>query len=252
MCPPPTVILDGASWWTNKKQEQSDSITSITANNNNNINSSPPQLVVSMSGETSETQEGQVDWYSMAGTTVGQTGFGGNTSGGSSGRNNSLRNSFDKSSSSDRDWYRIQPRDPLAGGKCVLRQLYINDADDKRKRVECLARLQLADGTPIGTLASKPVKVISKPSKKRLSVKNMDCRYLFCFFFYISSCLYLIFYFFLFVYRRCCVVECNTTNKSVNRFFPFSNCKIIFSIFFFGYLYYNNSLHSSWYDRFII
>ncbi|KAI7850487.1 hypothetical protein BDC45DRAFT_245484 [Circinella umbellata] len=176
LCPPPTVILDGASWWTNKKQEQSDSVTSITTNNNNNnINNAPPQLMVSMSGETSETQEGQVDWFSMSGTTVGQTGFGGNTNGNNSGRNNnSLRNSFDKSSSSDRDWYRIQPRDPLAGGKCVLRQLYINDADDKRKRVECLARLQLADGTPVGTLASKPVKVISKPSKKRLSVKNMD------------------------------------------------------------------------------
>ncbi|KAG2222286.1 hypothetical protein INT45_006965 [Circinella minor] len=178
LCPPPTVILDGASWWTNKKQEQSDSITCITTNNNsnnNNINNAPPKLMVSMSGETSETQEGQVDWFSMSGTTVGQTGFGGNTNGNNSGRNNnSLRNSFDKSSSSDRDWYRIQPRDPLAGGKCVLRQLYINDADDKRKRVECLARLQLADGTPVGTLASKPVKVISKPSKKRLSVKNMD------------------------------------------------------------------------------
>ncbi|KAI8138007.1 hypothetical protein BJV82DRAFT_583229 [Fennellomyces sp. T-0311] len=158
LCPPPTVILDGASWWTKKHDDPS--------------TTAPPQLMVSMSGETSETQEGQIDWFSVSGTTVGQTGYGSNNNNtNNAGR---IRASFDKGSSSDRDWYRIQPRDPLAGGKCVLRQLYINDADDKRKRVECLARLQLADGTPIGTLASKPVKVISKPSKKRLSVKNMD------------------------------------------------------------------------------
>ncbi|KAI9496554.1 hypothetical protein BDB00DRAFT_892591 [Zychaea mexicana] len=157
LCPPPTVILDGASWWTKKHDDPSNAAAPAAAAA---AATAPPQLMVSMSGETSETQEGQVDWFSMSGTTVGQTGYGsGNiNSSNSSGR---IRNSFDRGSSSDRDWYRIQPRDPLAGGKCVLRQLYINDADDKRKRVECVARLQLADGTPIGTLGSKPVKVIT-------------------------------------------------------------------------------------------
>lgn len=124
-----------------------------------------------MSGETSEIQEGQVDWFSASGTVVGQTGFRTNTGSGSgSGRMKSI----DKSNSTIRDWYRIPNNDPLAGGKCVLRQLYINDADEKRKRVECVARIQFGDGTPCGTISSKPIKVISKPSKKRSNVKNTE------------------------------------------------------------------------------
>lgn len=124
-----------------------------------------------MSGETSEVQEGQVDWFSVSGTVVGQTGFRTNTGSGSgSGRMKSI----DKSNSTIRDWYRIPNNDPLAGGKCVLRQLYINDADEKRKRVECVARIQFGDGTPCGTISSKPIKVISKPSKKRSNVKNTE------------------------------------------------------------------------------
>lgn len=66
------------------------------------------------------------------------------------------------------------PSDPVVSGKCVSKQLYINDADEKRKRVECLVKIQLANGFNLGTLASKGIKVISKPSKKRQSVKNME------------------------------------------------------------------------------
>ncbi|KAI9321311.1 hypothetical protein BX666DRAFT_1900773 [Dichotomocladium elegans] len=146
LCPPPTVIFDGISWWTK---------------------ATPPTLEVSMSGETSEIQEGQVDWFSVSGTIVGQTGFRSNANG-----NSNRLKSADKNTI--RDWYRIPQHDPLAGGKCVLRQLYINDADEKRKRVECLARIRLADSTFTGTVSSKPIKVISKPSKKRSSVKNTD------------------------------------------------------------------------------
>ncbi|KAL0076108.1 hypothetical protein F4703DRAFT_1743939 [Phycomyces blakesleeanus] len=59
-------------------------------------------------------------------------------------------------------------------GKCVSKQLHINDADEKRKRVEVLVKIQLGNGLILGTLASKGIKVISKPSKKRQSAKNMD------------------------------------------------------------------------------
>lgn len=64
-----------------------------------------------------------------------------------------------------------------AVGKCVSKHLHISDADEKRKRVEVLVKMQLANGVSLGTLASKGIKVISKPSKKRQSVKNMECEF---------------------------------------------------------------------------
>ncbi|KAK9765233.1 hypothetical protein K7432_006597 [Basidiobolus ranarum] len=59
-------------------------------------------------------------------------------------------------------------------GRCVAKHLFINDADEKRKRVEVLVNVQSSSGQPMGTFVSKPIKVISKPSKKRQSVKNME------------------------------------------------------------------------------
>ncbi|KAI7901571.1 uncharacterized protein BX663DRAFT_513323 [Cokeromyces recurvatus] len=59
-------------------------------------------------------------------------------------------------------------------GNCVSRNLHINDADEKRKRVEVLVKITLGNGSLLGTLPSKSIKVISKPSKKRQSVKNME------------------------------------------------------------------------------
>lgn len=148
-----------------------------------------------MSTETSEIQEGQVDWYSTSGALVGQTGFpppppppspalhvAQQSSSCLSGRNSHggrIRASFDRStiSTTDRDWYRIPKGDPLVGGKCVLKQLYVNDVEEgRRKQVECLARIHLADGTMVGTLASRSIKVISKPSKKRHNSANLDCK----------------------------------------------------------------------------
>jgi hypothetical protein len=61
-------------------------------------------------------------------------------------------------------------------GKCVSKHLHINDADEKRKRVQVMVNIQLANQENIGTFASKGIKVISKPSKKRQSLKNIDCK----------------------------------------------------------------------------
>ncbi|KAK3810007.1 MAG: hypothetical protein J3Q66DRAFT_287574, partial [Benniella sp.] len=63
---------------------------------------------------------------------------------------------------------------PIITGKCVSKQLYINDADEKRKKVEVLVKFMMAGDVELGTFASKPIKVISKPSKKRQSIKNME------------------------------------------------------------------------------
>ncbi|KAF9908926.1 hypothetical protein BX616_011338 [Lobosporangium transversale] len=63
---------------------------------------------------------------------------------------------------------------PIVTGKCVSKQLYINDADEKRKKVEVLVKFLMAGDIELGTFASRPIKVISKPSKKRQSIKNME------------------------------------------------------------------------------
>ena len=66
---------------------------------------------------------------------------------------------------------------PIITGKCVSKQLYINDADEKRKKVEVLVKFMMAGDVELGTFASKPIKVISKPSKKRQSIKNMERKF---------------------------------------------------------------------------
>ncbi|KAI8140722.1 hypothetical protein BJV82DRAFT_622268 [Fennellomyces sp. T-0311] len=151
LCPPPTAILMGTSWWKPKLDESGEH--------------APPLLTVCISGEAT-SQSGQVEWYNSAGAAVGQTGHP------KSPPLNAPR--FRDQPQRDVDWYHNHDQDPLTAGRCVAKNLYINDADEKRKRVECLVRIQLGDGSLLGTLASKAIKVISKPSKKRQSVKNME------------------------------------------------------------------------------
>ncbi|PPQ68429.1 hypothetical protein CVT24_004850 [Panaeolus cyanescens] len=105
----------------------------------------PPRVVVSISGEPAP-QEGTIEWT------------------GSSGK------SFDIS-------------DPPTGttyiGRCVGKQLFISDVDEKKKKVEALVKITApaSDDEPervIGVFPSRPIKVISKPSKKRQSAKNLE------------------------------------------------------------------------------
>ncbi|KAJ1948528.1 hypothetical protein FBU59_001552, partial [Linderina macrospora] len=60
-------------------------------------------------------------------------------------------------------------------GRYVAKQLFINDVDEKRKKVAVKVRLHDQSGQVVlGSFDSKPIKVISKPSKKRQSSKNTD------------------------------------------------------------------------------
>ncbi|KAI9493263.1 hypothetical protein BDB00DRAFT_381939 [Zychaea mexicana] len=176
----------GTSWWKPPFDESGEY--------------SPPLLTVCISGEAT-SQPGQVEWYNSAGAAVGQTGhprsppLSSSSSSTASPRFRSTSNTtngvattvgsssssgsgdplgLQKQQRADVDWYHNHEQDPLTAGRCVAKNLYINDADEKRKRVECLVRIQLGDGSLLGTLASKGIKVISKPSKKRQSVKNME------------------------------------------------------------------------------
>ncbi|KXN91022.1 hypothetical protein AN958_03089 [Leucoagaricus sp. SymC.cos] len=105
----------------------------------------PPRVVISISGEP-VPQEGSIEWT------------------GSSGK------AFDVS-------------DPPTGttyiGRCVGKQLFISDVDEKKKKVEALVKVTApaSDDEPervIGVFPSRPIKVISKPSKKRQSAKNLE------------------------------------------------------------------------------
>ncbi|KDQ21859.1 hypothetical protein BOTBODRAFT_99586 [Botryobasidium botryosum FD-172 SS1] len=64
-------------------------------------------------------------------------------------------------------------------GRCVGKQLYISDVDERKKKVEALVKVTAPseDGESeriLGVFPSKPIKVISKPSKKRQSAKNLE------------------------------------------------------------------------------
>ncbi|KAI7879594.1 beta-trefoil [Lichtheimia hyalospora FSU 10163] len=116
---------------------------------NTSTSLSPPKLTVHISGETT-SQTGMVEWHAPNGSIL------------------------DASSAASAAGTAAISNDTTLSGKCVSKHLHINDADEKRKRVEVLVKMQLGNGLQLGTLASKGIKVISKPSKKRQSVKNME------------------------------------------------------------------------------
>ena len=116
----------------------------------------PPKVVISISGEPSPP-EGSVEWAGASGKP------------------------FDIN-------------DPPSGttyvGRCVGKQLYISEADEKRKKVEALVKITAISTNEeekvVGVFPSKPIKVISKPSKKRQSAKNLECMFWHSFLFYAS------------------------------------------------------------------
>ncbi|KAG6370654.1 LAG1-DNAbind-domain-containing protein [Boletus reticuloceps] len=105
----------------------------------------PPRVTVCISGEP-VPQEGTIEWTSASGKI------------------------FDVNDA---------PTGTTYIGRCVGKQLFISDVDEKKKKVEALVKITApsSDDEPervIGTFPSRPIKVISKPSKKRQSAKNLE------------------------------------------------------------------------------
>ncbi|KAI9010963.1 hypothetical protein CLU79DRAFT_848827 [Phycomyces nitens] len=167
LCPPPTVLLMGSRWWSDKGNNCYQESTKNPF--------APPQLSISISGEPC-LYTGQVEWYSGSGILMGQTGSTTEQTQTkkteeSETRHRRLRMAEPKHQ--DKRWYQHE-QEPPSMGRCVSKQLFITDADEKRKRVECVFKINLANGLPLGAMSSRPIKVISKPSKKKQSPRNAE------------------------------------------------------------------------------
>ncbi|KAG0142233.1 hypothetical protein CROQUDRAFT_673653 [Cronartium quercuum f. sp. fusiforme G11] len=140
LCPPPSALLLGCSWWSAAEADPRRPI------GNHRIALVPPTTIISMSGEHSMPTEAYSEWMSISGHVVGD---------------------------------QAALDDVVIAGRCVGKQLHISEVDEKTKRVEALVKVIAPGFGPpesrqIGTFPSRPIKVISKPSKKRQSIKNLD------------------------------------------------------------------------------
>ena len=134
LCPPPTAILIGNQWWSESRHSDDPKLAA-------------PRIVISMSGEA-PPQESSIEWT----TTSGKP--------------------FDVTEPPADDTTYI--------GRSIGKHLFIStDDQERKKKVEALVKITAPseDGEPervIGTFPSRPIQVISKPSKKRQSAKNLE------------------------------------------------------------------------------
>lgn len=142
----------GNSWWTETALGRDDR--------------RPPRVTVSISGE-SVPPESSVDWTSTSGKPVELGEAPPEPSPFHSGEDLSFG-------------HQQQILQQTYIGRAVGKQLFISD--ERQKKVEALVKIVAPgpDDEPervLGTFPSKPIKVISKPSKKRQSAKNMECTF---------------------------------------------------------------------------
>ncbi|KAJ1020653.1 hypothetical protein NDA16_004046 [Ustilago loliicola] len=148
LCPPPLVILIGSSWWNAcpaSTRPSPFSPAGPTDLDQAPTVLSPPRVTINISGEPG-IQDGALEWASSSGRLIDV----GNPS-----------------------------SEMAISGRCIGKQLYISDVDEKRRHVEALVAISVPGSSPmdrrlLGTFPSRPIKVISKPSKKRQSSRNTE------------------------------------------------------------------------------
>ncbi|KAJ1921550.1 hypothetical protein H4219_000587 [Mycoemilia scoparia] len=172
LCPPPTILLFGNSWDASDSLHHPGFDGSNNDTHRSNTSSSRfkfPNIRVSMpsgdgysdpnqgdinNGLQSPTSKSSIhlDWLDDAGRVVASSNKGSNP----------------------RKGVTLDSQAQYTG-RYVNKQLFINDVDEKNKRVN--VKVQLLEPESNATLnefASSPVKVISKPSKKRQNAKNAE------------------------------------------------------------------------------
>ncbi|EFP08313.1 CRE-LAG-1 protein [Caenorhabditis remanei] len=150
-CPPPCIYLIGQGWKV-KKQRVFELVKSFKA-------TSQKDLLNTMETEPLHEQQ--------ASELVAYIGIG---------SDNSERQQLDFSATKVRH-PGDQRQDPNIHDYCAAKTLFISDSD-KRKYFDLNAQFFYGCGMEIGQFVSQRIKVISKPSKKKQSMKNTDCKYL--------------------------------------------------------------------------
>ncbi|KAG8757781.1 hypothetical protein FRC14_001491 [Serendipita sp. 396] len=153
LCPPPTAIMIGNSWWTESALGRDDRRS--------------PRVTISISGE-SVPPESSIEWLSTSGKTVEPGEAPPESSPYAQDDISAFQDGVNGSDSRNTQTYI---------GRAVGKQLFISD--ERQKKVEALVKVVapgIEDETErvVGIFPSKPIKVISKPSKKRQSAKNME------------------------------------------------------------------------------
>lgn len=140
-CPPPCVYLMGSGWKKKKEQMERDGCSE---------QESQPCAFIGIGNSDQEMQqlnlEGKVENKTHA---------------------PSLNNCFDDPSLN----VVFCPTPPQ--NYCTAKTLYISDSD-KRKHFMLSVKMFYGNSADIGVFLSKRIKVISKPSKKKQSLKNAD------------------------------------------------------------------------------
>ncbi|CAO3585671.1 unnamed protein product [Absidia cylindrospora] len=176
LCPPPSITLIGAHWWARvgQPEDRSDVLR-------------PPMIQIQISSNlahgglaATSIPPGSIEWTTLSGLCWNETTMkeptldmaaDGNDDNIKDYKDSHLSESMATGCETARS---IRMNEPIVSGRCVSKNMYISDIDKKRKTVEMLVRLQLANGLDLGVFKSKDIKVISKPSKKRQSLKNME------------------------------------------------------------------------------
>ncbi|KAI8370571.1 uncharacterized protein BYT42DRAFT_617114 [Radiomyces spectabilis] len=156
LCPPPTTVLLGSQWWT--KPQRNDEVGKEGGGGVGD-KPHPPEIRIRLSNDpltekdADQVLPGTMDWSTLSGALW-------NTS------QPSLKGRLLTPS--------VRMHEPIVSGRNVSKCLHISDTDEKPKTVDMHVRLQLANGIHLGVFPSRPIRVISKPSKKRQSLKNVD------------------------------------------------------------------------------
>lgn len=145
LCPPPMVLLIGSSWWNVCQDSSTTGMRTHEGLSGPPTVLTPPRVNIAMSGETNN-HDGVLEWATSSGRLIDV----GNPS-----------------------------SEMAVSGRCIGKQLYITDVDEKRRSCKTLVSVSVPgmsanDARLLGTFASKPIKIISKPSKKRQTNRNAE------------------------------------------------------------------------------